>query len=254
MKKHHFYITFFLLLCIISKIYPQGLQFYGNEKRISERSSFCVYTDEYIPTATGKFSITFEYAAQNIESPGYIFYLKNTDGEEAFNLTYVYENSEGHFMFAQDGKQIYYTAQHSDSKLHGKWMPISLEMDITNNRAEISIGESKATIEDIGLDNGRAFSPQLFFGMCNHILETASFSIRNLAIGNNGEVCRFPLNESKGEDVHDSKGRIVGHVTNPIWLINHSYYWTPMFQAYSSTPSGFVFAPEKQEFLSLIHI
>ena len=95
MKKHHFYITFFLLLCIISKIYPQGLQFYGNEKRISERSSFCVYTDEYIPTATGKFSITFEYAAQNIESPGYIFYLKNTDGEEAFNLTYVYENSEG---------------------------------------------------------------------------------------------------------------------------------------------------------------
>lgn len=248
MKKHHFYITFFLLLCIISKIYPQGLQFYGNEKRISERSSFCVYTDEYIPTATGKFSITFEYAAQNIESPGYIFYLKNTDGEEAFNLTYVYENSEGHFMFAQDGKQIYYTAQHSDSKLHGKWMPISLEMDITNNRAEISIGESKATIEDIGLDNDRAFSPQLFFGMCNHILETASFSIRNLTIGNNGEVCRFPLNESKGEDVHDSKGRIVGHVTNPIWLINHSYYWTPMFQAYSSTPSGFVFAPEKQEF------
>lgn len=109
-----------MLLCIISKIYPQGLQFYGNEKRISERSSFCVYTDEYIPTATGKFSITFEYAAQNIESPGYIFYLKNTDGEEAFNLTYVYENSEGHFMFAQDGKQIYYTAQHSDSKLHGK--------------------------------------------------------------------------------------------------------------------------------------
>ena len=72
-----------MLLCIISKIYPQGLQFYGNEKRISERSSFCVYTDEYIPTATGKFSITFEYAAQNIESPGYIFYLKNTDGEEA---------------------------------------------------------------------------------------------------------------------------------------------------------------------------
>ena len=175
MKKHHFYITFFLLLCIISKVYPQGLQFYCNEKRISERSSFCVYTDEYIPTATGKFSITFEYAAQNIESPGYIFYLKNTDGEEAFNLTYVYENSEGHFMFAQDGKQIYYTAQHSDSKWHGKWMPISLEMDITNNRAEISIGENKATIEDIGLNNGQAFSPRLFFGMCNHILETATW-------------------------------------------------------------------------------
>lgn len=248
MKNHHFYITFFLLLCIINEVYPQGLHFYGNEKRISERSSFCVYTDEYIPATTSQFCISFEYAAQNIESPGYIFYLKNTDGEEAFNMTYVYEKSEGHFMFAQDGKQIYYTTQHSDSKLHGKWMPISLEIDVKNNRAEISIGEDKATIEDIGLNHNQAFSPQLFFGMCNHILETASFSIRNLTVSNNREISHFPLNESKGEDVHDDKGRVVGHVTNPVWLINHSYYWTPLFQSYSSTPSGFVLAPEKQEF------
>lgn len=248
MKKYHFYITFFLLLCIINEIYSQGLQFYGNEKRISERSSFCVYTDEYIPTAISKFSISFEYAAQNIESPGYIFYLKNSEGEEAFNLTYVYDNSEGHFMFAQDGKQIYYTAQYSTNKLHGKWIPISLEMDIMNNRAEINIGENKATMEDIGLNNSPTFSPQLFFGMCNHILETASFSIRNLIVTNNGEIYQFPLNESNGEDVHDNKGRIIGHVTNPIWLINHSYYWTPLLQVYSFTPSGFVFASQKQEF------
>ena len=150
-------------------------------------------------------------------------------------------------MFAQDGKQIYYTYQHPQDKLHGKWMLISLTMDITNNRAEISIGDDKAILEDIGLSK-KTFTPQLFFGICNHILDTASFSIRNLTISNGEETWHFPLNESKGEEVHDSKGKIVGHVTNPIWLINHSYYWKPLFQSYSSTPSGFVFTLGKQEF------
>lgn len=247
MKKHYFYIIFILLLCIINKGYSQGLQFYGNEKRISERSSFCVFNDENVPAATSKFKISFEYAAQNIESPGYIFYLKDINGKEAFNLTYVYDTQQGNFMFAQDGKQIYYTYQHPQDKLHGKWMPISLTMDIINNRAEISIGDDKAVLEDIGLSE-KTFTPQLFFGMCNHILETASFSIRNLTISNDEEAWHFPLNESKGEAVHDDKGKVIGHVNNPIWLINHSYYWKPLFQCYSSTPSGFAFAQEQQEF------
>lgn len=247
MKKHHFYIIFFLLLCIINEGYSQGLQFYGNEKRISERSSFCVFTEKYLSVATGTFTISFEYAAQNTESPGYIFYLKNADGQEAFNLTYVYDDSKGSFMFAQDGKQIYHAFPYPAAKLHAKWIPIIFKMDIPNDRINISIGNDQVTIEEIGL-NKRTFTPQLFFGMCNYILETASFSIRNLKINNDEENWNFPLNESKGEDVHDNKGRIIGHVTNPTWLINRSYYWKPLFQSYSSTPSGFAFAPEKQEF------
>lgn len=247
MNTQHFYIIFSLLLCFINKGYSQGLQFYGNEKRIADRSSFCVFTDKNIPAVTGKFNISFEYAAQNIESPGYIFYLKDFNGKDAFNLTYVYDAQQVSFMFAQDGKQIYYTHHHSLNKLHGKWMPISLEIDMSNNRAEISIDNDKAILEDIGL-NKKSFTPQLFFGMCDHILETASFSIRNLKISNHKETWDFPLNESSGEDVHDSEGRIIGCVTNPTWLINRSYYWKPLFQYYSSTPSGFAFATDKQEF------
>ena len=193
MKKHHFYIIFFLLLCIINEGYSQGLQFYGNEKRISERSSFCVFTEKYLSVATGTFTISFEYAAQNTESPGYIFYLKNADGQEAFNLTYVYDDSKGSFMFAQDGKQIYHAFPYPAAKLHAKWIPIIFKMDIPNDRINISIGNDQVTIEEIGL-NKRTFTPQLFFGMCNYILETASFSIRNLKINNDEENWNFPLN------------------------------------------------------------
>ncbi len=248
MKKHLSYILLFLLFSIANEGYSQGLQFYGNEKRIAERSSFRVFTKEYIPAPTGKFSVSFEYAIHNIESPGYILFLKNADGEGAFNLTYVYEGDvKGNFMFAQDGKQIYYTVQYADCKLYGKWMSVSLDLDFANNRAEISIGGNKATLEDIGL-KGKTFTPQPFFGMCNHILETASFSIRNLTMSNGGETWHFPLNESQGEKVHDSTGKIIGNITNPVWLINHSYYWKPVFQSYSPTPSGFAFTPKKQKF------
>lgn len=247
MKKRYYYIIYSLLLCIINEGYSQGLHFYGNEKRIAERSSFCVFTDEHLPAVHEKFTISFEYAAQNIESPGYIFYLKDTNGNEAFNLTYVYDNSQGSFMFAQDGKQIYYTAEYPGDRLHGKWMPISLVMDVANRQAILHIGHHQATIENIGPDSP-GFAPQLFFGMCNHILETASFSIRNLTISNEADTWHFPLNESKGEEVHDSRGKVIGHVTNPVWLINRSYYWRELLVSHSSTPSGFVFAPQKQEF------
>lgn len=252
MKKYLFYIILFLQLGINNKGYSQGLQFYGNEKRISERSSFSIFTDEHIPAATGKFSISFEYAIHNIESPGYIFYLKDTNGEDAFNLTYVYNNPQGSFMFARDGKQIYYTSQYTITNSPGKWIPISLEMDITNNQALINIDGNKALIKDIGF-KGETFTPNLFFGMCNYILDTASFSIRNLIISNGKETWHFPLNESKGEDVHDSYGKVIGHITNPVWLINQSYYWKPIFQTYSLTPAGFAFTPNKQEFYIYNH-
>lgn len=120
MTKHLSYILLLLLLCISSKGYSQGLQFYGYEKRISERSSLRVFTDGNIPAPTGKFNISFEYATNNIDSPGYILYLKNADGEGAFNLTYVHEFGRKQFMFAQDGKQIYYTAQYDDHRTEGK--------------------------------------------------------------------------------------------------------------------------------------
>lgn len=224
------------------------MQFYGNEKRISERSSFQVFTDECIPAPTGRFDISFEYATNNIESPGYILYLKNADGEEAFNLTYVCEHGKKHFMFAQDGKQIYYTAQYDDKNPEGKWMLVSLQMDIANNRAEISIGSQNAALEDIGLKKGQKFTPQPFFGMYDHILETASFSIRNLTISNGTKSWHFPLNENKGENVHDSQGNVIGHIKNPIWLINNSYHWKPIFRFYSATPSGLAFDVRKQKF------
>lgn len=249
MKRHflYTYIFLFLLTGISGKGYSQGLQFYGNEKRIAERSSYRVFTDEHIPAPTGRFDISFEYATNNAQSPGYILYLKNADGEDAFNLTYVHKDGKRCFMFARDGKQIYDTAEYDDRQTEGKWMPVTLQLDFAGNRAEVRIGSHRTTLDDIGLA-GQTFTPQPFFGMCNYILETASFSLRNLTISNGKQSWHFPLNESKGEKVHDGEGKIIGHITNPVWLINSSYHWKPVLHSYSATPSGLLFDRQKQQF------
>ena len=77
----------------------------------------------------------------------------------------------------------------------------------------------------------------------------ASYAIRNLSLTDGEEIMIFPLNESSGEDVHDSRGHVVGQVTNPVWLINQSYYWKELFTDYSSTPSGLNFDKTHQNIL-----
>lgn len=89
----------------------------------------------------------------------------------------------------------------------------------------------------------------IYFGKCEYILDVASYAIRNLSLTDGEEIMIFPLNESSGEDVHDSRGHVVGQVTNPVWLINQSYYWKELFTDYSSTPSGLNFDKTHQNIL-----
>lgn len=249
MKRYKAFILFLTLLFVRQAACPQGLQFYGNEKRIAERSSFRVFDSSHSLTETESFSLRFEYCANNVSSPGYVLYLKDAQSPIAYNLTYMYDEArqEGHFMFAQDGKQIYHTFRYPVKTLQRKWIPITLSLNARTHTAEISINHEKATVPDIGIASP-TFVPELYFGMYNHILETASFSIRRLTACTHYGKWEFPLNESKGNAVHDSKGEVTGHIQNPVWLINNAYYWKPLFRHYSTSPAGFAFSASRQQF------
>lgn len=248
MKKKFIQILFTIILSLLPcKIFSQGLQFYGNEKDFADRSSFRVFMEKQEPAQTHEFKISFEYAAQNIQSPGYIFYLKDKKGNYAYNLSYDNKDSDGYFMLAQEGKKIYATSKLSCKHIHRKWIPISIHLDFKRNKASIDIDTSHIELNDIG-SNTNTFSPQLFFGMCEHILETASYFIRNLSVQTDTEKWQFPLNESRGNEVHDSTGKVIGNIVNPVWLINRSYHWKPLLQYYSTTPAGFIMATDKQQF------
>lgn len=67
------------ILCLPFNLFPQGLQFFGNERHIADRSSLSIPSDDRaIPTPLWKVDFTFHN--HNIASPGNIFHIKNSSG------------------------------------------------------------------------------------------------------------------------------------------------------------------------------
>lgn len=223
-----------------------GLHFPGNESRFADRSSYCVLTPEHTPESVERMVLEFEYMPNNVKSPGYILFIKNARGDEAFNLTYSFDRGASTISFAKDGKQILAASSFQADELPHR-LPVAITLDAAADSVVVKIGNDRFGAS-AGMDGSR-FSPQIHFGMCGHILETASFSIGSLSLSLDRQRIGFPLDESCGNDVHSSDGRVMGAVSNPIWLINRSYYWDEVFSAEFSTPAGVVFAETSGEFM-----
>jgi hypothetical protein len=235
-------------LCIVD-CFSQGLLFYGNEKRISERATYSVLREGHERTFTNAFRISFDYLVRNVESPGYILYLEDRDAGKTYSFTYLHKPGDRcSFSFNEDGKRIFCTFELDKEDYDHRWLPVSIALDIPTDCARITIGKRSKEISNLGLEP-TGFSPHIYFGKCEYILDVASYAIRNLSLTDGEEIMIFPLNESSGEDVHDSRGHVVGQVTNPVWLINQSYYWKELFTDYSSTPSGLNFDKTHQNIL-----
>lgn len=235
-------------LCIVD-CFSQGLLFYGNEKRISERATYSVLREGHERTFTNAFRISFDYLVRNVESPGYILYLEDRDAGKTYSFTYLHKPGDRcSFSFNEDGKRIFCTFELDKEDYDHRWLPVSIALDIPADCARITVGKRSKEIANLGLEP-TGFSPHIYFGKCEYILDVASYAIRNLSLTDGEEIMIFPLNESSGEDVHDSRGHVVGQVTNPVWLINQSYYWKELFTDYSSTPSGLNFDKTHQNIL-----
>lgn len=235
-------------LCIVD-CFSQGLLFYGNEKRISERATYSVLREGHERTFTNAFRISFDYLVRNVESPGYILYLEDRDAGKTYSFTYLHKPGDRcSFSFNEDGKRIFCTFELDKEDYDHRWLPVSIVLDIPADCARITVGKRSKEISNLGLEP-TGFSPHIYFGKCEYILDVASYAIRNLSLTDGEEIMIFPLNESSGEDVHDSRGHVVGQVTNPVWLINQSYYWKELFTDYSSTPSGLNFDKTHQNIL-----
>ena len=88
--KHLILILIGVISLLSGYVRAQGLRFFGNESRIAERSSWCVFDENNTLPEVRQLSISFKYDVQNYYSPGYIFYLKDAKGDRAYNLTYVH--------------------------------------------------------------------------------------------------------------------------------------------------------------------
>lgn len=240
-------ILFQNLLCV----YPQGLQFHGNEKTIAERSSLSIPGEDEETKKVVKYGVDLEVRNHNLNSPGNILYLRNTKGNEAFTLTFNYnvENRNAVFIFAKNGEKTIFSTSFTKEEVQEKYLPVSIRINTLSGVIDIAIGSHKSTIPMPELKDTQLF-PQLYFGMSRNIVECASFSIRNLRIITDNTTTYIPLSECVGENVHDSNRNVIGNIKNPKWLINRSFSWNPIWKVYSSTPTGFAFDKTRQKFHS----
>jgi len=174
-------------LCIVD-CFSQGLLFYGNEKRISERATYSVLREGHERTFTNAFRISFDYLVRNVESPGYILYLEDRDAGKTYSFTYLHKPGDRcSFSFNEDGKRIFCTFELDKEDYDHRWLPVSIALDIPTDCARITIGKRSKEISNLGLEP-TGFSPHIYFGKCEYILDVASYAIRNLSLTDGEEI------------------------------------------------------------------
>lgn len=240
----------YILACMALFAYPQGLLFQANDKEIKERTSLRIFQEEKAPCFTKSFRLSFELSIRDFDTFGYVFLLQENRGKTNYSFTYTYLDGENcTFKFNTDGKENHYSLNLPNDALAYQWIPVSFQFDLLRDQLTIRIGDNEKKIDRLMLKE--TFSPCLFFGRYDYILDMPTFAIRRLKIeGDAGRSYTFPLNESDGEEVHTSEGDVLGTVVNPVWLINSSYHWEQLFEHSFQTPSGITFEPDSQRLIA----
>jgi len=211
-----------------------GLLFKTNQELIESRTSLDLYNGDF-QKMTDSFSIRFDISIWDTYAFGYVFRLVNKKQEE-INLVFVTfrGNDSLHFDFNSNitNKFIHIPVSKEILKKEN-WLPVFMHFDLKKDEAIVTIQETSYVCTHIGLHNPDAF--KFVFGLYGTNLDVAAMALKNIIITkNNNKTEVFPLNESHGNIVYNSKGIAKGYVKNPVWLINKHYEWekTAEFTAY----------------------
>ncbi|NDV60320.1 DNA-binding transcriptional activator [Bacteroides sp. 519] len=233
--KSHPIIIFIYLFYIPLQLFSQGLKIQGNDYFIDNRSSYNVFSDA-TPVFKERLTLSFQVAPMSISnafSIGYILRIKNEEANTTYNILYNDQGHETLFRLNHEGRDVLITALINKEKLYkNQWINMSLDFDLITDSVTFSINEDVFTAGGLLLKD--KWKPQIYFGRSEHVIDVPTFCLRNLKIGDNQKTYSFPLNENEGDVVHDSHKKAMGHVINPIWLINNAYYWKLSDVAFSS--------------------
>ncbi len=238
------YIASLLLLPL--HIFSQGLRFHGNESVINERTSYSVF-ESHSPSFSDKLVVNFELSLLSPSNVGYIFRLKDTNLNTTYNLMYDNEGDKYTiFKFNEEGRNNLITTTFKKEELSNcQWIAVSLSFDLKKDSMTLKINEHETKIGDLHLHE--KWSPIIYFGKSEHVVDIPSFAIKNVIVKDAQQEYFFPLNENEGEIVYESKGKIKGNVSNPVWLINNAYYWAPRASFRSKNVAGLNFNTKTQE-------
>ncbi|GET28037.1 DNA-binding transcriptional activator [Prolixibacter sp. SD074] len=222
-----------------------GLKFHGGEKPIDQRTSYNVFGANSV-SFSNKFDIEFNISLYPTTKIGYIIRIKNKKSNRIYNLHYDAQGDDYKFEFNEEGKDNLINASFDRKELINlHWFKMKLSFDLVNDSINLTIHNRKFEIGNVDLPN--TYYPIVLFGKSDYIIDVPSFAIKELSIGND-EKYIFPLKESEGSIVYDKKGKAIGKVINPEWLINDSYHWRYKTSFKSKSVAGTNYNPRKKEF------
>ncbi|MDB5153396.1 MAG: hypothetical protein JWR54_2147 [Mucilaginibacter sp.] len=204
----------------------QGLLFNSNDSLLTKRTSLHVFSSD-LPVFRDHLSINFDLSLWDNAHLGYVFNL--TDKDNSYSLSYLYMNGAGYLNFNIDrqSNKIKIPLQASLLKKE-KWMKVKVDLDLQGDKVSIYINNKLYRAEGFGFKG--KIPGNLVFGKNQYYTEVPNMAIKNLAVSDDNKSYVFPLDEWKGIQVHDQQGDVTGLVENPIWLINQSYFWKPVYQ------------------------
>ena len=251
-----FVIFSFILTCPLTSVFSQGLKFKGSDYLINERTSYDVFSD-YAPVFAEKLIISFDIMFSETSNVGCILRIKNNTNNTTFNLSYNGAEENAIFKFNEEGKSSLVTGVFSFDEIENyKWHNIVIAFDMKTDSLCLTIDEKRFVSGNVLLPD--TWTPSVLFGKSEHIIDVPSFSIKNLEINDDKTFFRFLLNENHGGDVRDFSGKIIGNVTEPVWLINDAYFWKFRDSFQMKTVAGSNFDAKNQEILyfnadSIVH-
>ncbi|MDL2322546.1 DNA-binding transcriptional activator [Bacteroidales bacterium OttesenSCG-928-A17] len=237
------FFTFIIVWICALPAFSQGLFLKGNYTLISERSSYSVF-ETITPTFNNTLIIDFEIIP--VRSRGTIVRIKNDESDFVYNISYNQNRDFSYFKLNHEGRNNLITITlKKDALKANQWIKVHLEFDMIKDSATLQINEEKASIS---LEQShKNWTPGIYFGRSEHVIDVPDFKLRNLIITDNHSSFHFPLNESEGEAVHDSNKKVIGSVSNPVWLINDAYHWKSGPSFSSQKVAGSNFNPKTQE-------
>lgn len=238
------------LLVIIGFVYApiqaQGLKFYGIKASIEDRTSFFVFEEGSSPVFSQYIDLDFELKIQEFGSFGYLLHIVDNQNNTAYSFTYTnIDKISSAFKFNIEGKTNLISTIVVNESIKSKWLPVRLHIDLTTGQCSLSINNiSKQSLRKLNISE--KFRPLLVFGRRENLVDVTPFAIRNLKVSGAKNSFRFLLNESTGEAVHDTNGKIRGKVIHPYWLINESYHWKKAITIPSKTIMGSKYNEKEQ--------
>src|SRR6185437_10523509 len=246
MRNFSIYKTLFLFLFAFAaaRVEAQGgLMFNSNDSIIGKRTSYNVF-ENITPVFKNHFYINFELSLWDTQYLGYIFILVTKTNSYSFN--YVYNEGSAHLNFNIVNKSNKLSYALSPSRLTKRnFFKVKFDFDLKNDDAIVCIDNQKYKLSNLGIAND--IQPKLVFGENKYFIEVTHMAIRNLTVGDDNKAYFFPLNEWKGNAVHNNSGEAIGNVENPIWLANESFFWTPVYNHTFNEVKGLNFDPINQK-------